>query len=451
MTIYRLYLSVIILFLSVASSSQPVYQAVKRGDPVPDVRFSVRPAPGQATVSLRLSDFRGKLILLDFWGANCVPCIKAFPKMAALEKEFRDSLRVLLVNRASTFFVDSIFRLRSRVSKLYQLPRLAQANGDSLFHQLFPHSTIPHYVWIGPDGRFLNQTHGDEVHAGNIRAVLQGAPLSMTEKKDLYDHDISQPMLPQLLLNNPDQIRYYSGFSGWNEGLPAGLHTQVTDSLRNTIRITRAPANLLAMVTAALYRKPYAAHPFENERFDFGKRVVLELKDSGLYLYPEHSGLTRREWDQLHEYGYEGVFPLSEKDRVYEHLLTDILQTFGLEGRIEKRKARCLALVRTSTQDKIRWTEGADLRLGRIYTDTSGLFHLRKTGTSSFRLALARAHKQSPYLFADQTNYKGLIQLELRNSLTDIGALRKELQEKYDLDLVESEDEFEFIIFRDLH
>ena len=45
---------------------------------------------------VRLADYRGKVVVLDFWGVWCGPCIGAMPKLAALEERFKDRPFVIL-------------------------------------------------------------------------------------------------------------------------------------------------------------------------------------------------------------------------------------------------------------------------------------------------------------------------------------------------------------------
>lgn len=40
--------------------------------------------------SLRLSDLRGKTVLLDFWATWCGPCVEDIPTLNALERKFKD-------------------------------------------------------------------------------------------------------------------------------------------------------------------------------------------------------------------------------------------------------------------------------------------------------------------------------------------------------------------------
>jgi len=69
--------------------------ALKPGDRAPV--FSARTLDGGTSISL--SDYRGKVVYLDFWASWCAPCAAALPALDALRKEFpEDQFRVLAVN-----------------------------------------------------------------------------------------------------------------------------------------------------------------------------------------------------------------------------------------------------------------------------------------------------------------------------------------------------------------
>jgi peroxiredoxin len=40
--------------------------------------------------SLKLSDFKGKVVVLDFWATNCAPCVKWVPQLAKFYERYRD-------------------------------------------------------------------------------------------------------------------------------------------------------------------------------------------------------------------------------------------------------------------------------------------------------------------------------------------------------------------------
>jgi thiol-disulfide isomerase/thioredoxin len=40
--------------------------------------------------TFKLADYRGKLLVVDFWQTNCAPCVRLIPKLAKLSKQYRD-------------------------------------------------------------------------------------------------------------------------------------------------------------------------------------------------------------------------------------------------------------------------------------------------------------------------------------------------------------------------
>ncbi|MEI9909761.1 MAG: redoxin domain-containing protein [Bacteroidota bacterium] len=49
----------------------------------------------------KLSDFKGKKIILDFWATWCNPCLKNLPKMEALQKKYQSEIKVFLIGEDS--------------------------------------------------------------------------------------------------------------------------------------------------------------------------------------------------------------------------------------------------------------------------------------------------------------------------------------------------------------
>jgi peroxiredoxin len=47
--------------------------------------FSLKDLNGN---DVRLSDFRGKVVMLDFWATWCPPCVNAIPELAALHEKY---------------------------------------------------------------------------------------------------------------------------------------------------------------------------------------------------------------------------------------------------------------------------------------------------------------------------------------------------------------------------
>lgn len=55
-----------------------------------------------------LDDFKGKVVMLDFWATKCGPCVKSFPEMAKLQEHYRNSnVAIIGVTSVQGYFVDT--------------------------------------------------------------------------------------------------------------------------------------------------------------------------------------------------------------------------------------------------------------------------------------------------------------------------------------------------------
>jgi thiol-disulfide isomerase/thioredoxin len=155
------------------------------GDTVPDIVFNN--VINYKTPSVSLSDFKGRLVILDFWATWCSSCINRFPKMDSLQQAFNGKLQVVLVNnirstgdsekKIRTFFQ----RWKGNDQDAFALPI---AMKDTTSERLFPHTFLPHYVWIGPAGTVLAMTASKEVTPAHIQAALDGTLPALSVKID---------------------------------------------------------------------------------------------------------------------------------------------------------------------------------------------------------------------------------------------------------------------------
>ena len=73
--------------------------------------FSLTDLKGE---SHKLTDYRGKVVLINFWASWCLPCIKEMPSMKALADKLENSDFALLTLNAS----DSSRRIRETLKRL---------------------------------------------------------------------------------------------------------------------------------------------------------------------------------------------------------------------------------------------------------------------------------------------------------------------------------------------
>lgn len=180
----------IILIIVVLFSNQVFCQNLPNrltiGDTIPDIEITN--VINYKTTSIKLSNFRGKLLILDFWAIWCSGCINGFSKLDSFQKKFPDQLQVMLINdegerssienekKTKAFFTN----LKSKTNGLFALP--SSLKRVEVLNQLFPHIYIPHYVWISSQGKVIAVTSSEEVTEINIRAAINRIPNKMPLK-----------------------------------------------------------------------------------------------------------------------------------------------------------------------------------------------------------------------------------------------------------------------------
>lgn len=112
--------------------------------------------------TVRLSDFKGKPVVLDFWATWCQPCRDSMPGMAKLHKEYADKGLVILSISLDGGAVEDVRDFRKEYGMTYTV-----LMGTEEAAAEYSVRTIPMMVVIDKSGKIRKRYVG----AGNEEAV----------------------------------------------------------------------------------------------------------------------------------------------------------------------------------------------------------------------------------------------------------------------------------------
>lgn len=325
---------------SVAASAD--YRGISIGQQVPDVlirNVSGLNGAGQNLAVLPLSAFKGKLLILDFWATWCAPCIASFPKMKMLQEKYQNDLQVILVNNEPVARATDLLQKRKNEHGEAFTAVLA----DTLLNKTFPHRTVPHYVWIGRDGKVLAITGEEELEEAKLLQAMAGEGGTFVNKKNI---DPALPLFSSADFPTEGLVRYSLLTKGRVSGLASG--TQFRKAKTSGVLVGRAFTNadffsLYGTIGRVLQRAV-------GQRFS-DKQIRYAGADSSGFLHGS--------------YNYEFVVPERLSAQLYPMMLDDLNMYSPYVGSFETEVADCLVLERFGVAE-VRLSGSHDLEiLGR--------------------------------------------------------------------------------------
>ena len=157
------------LLLLLVSTQAANLLAVEKGDVAPDFTLPpLRAADIAAAQTLSLSDFRGKVVYLDFWDSWCGPCRESLPALDALRSELPgDAFEIVAVNLDADPAAGRRFLAQYPVA--YPVASDPSANAAATYRL----SALPTSFLIGRDGVVRHVHQGfRKADIGMIRAEL---------------------------------------------------------------------------------------------------------------------------------------------------------------------------------------------------------------------------------------------------------------------------------------
>jgi thiol-disulfide isomerase/thioredoxin len=124
-------------------------------DPGPKAELNLKSMDGQR---VRLSDYRSRVVVLNFWATWCVPCATEIPMLVKAEKDYR--------SRGVAFIAASVDDRKSRknvpefVNRYnISLPIWMDANADDMV-RLQMGRAVPATAFLDPEGHVVFRVEG---------------------------------------------------------------------------------------------------------------------------------------------------------------------------------------------------------------------------------------------------------------------------------------------------
>lgn len=143
--------TVVFTLISFLKDDDKVYD---EGDKAPDFELE-QISDNNDKDNIKLSDLRGKGVMLNFWGTFCEPCKEEMPFMEDLYPEYKDKgIEILAINLDTTELVVNNFIDKFDIT--FPIPY----DDKGKIRDLYNIGPIPTSYFIDPDGKIIKEVKG---------------------------------------------------------------------------------------------------------------------------------------------------------------------------------------------------------------------------------------------------------------------------------------------------
>ncbi|MBK7289163.1 MAG: TlpA family protein disulfide reductase [Chitinophagaceae bacterium] len=313
--------------------------------------------------SISMEELKGKALLLDFGASTCLPCLKAMPLLDSIQKRFGDQLQVLMITKESREDVAGFLK-KNKIAKQVSFPVVTE---DSILNELFPHTVLPHEVWINSEGVVAAITGHEYLSMPNVQSLLAKHPLNWPVKSDVmtFDHSTTTlcEVIPQGIL--PDYVLFSSYLPGYKS---SGWKT--TDTVTGKTRLRYINLSILQLYRVALYLSGVNLYP---------SRLVTDPSLQHRLYYDTSAGY-KIKWEQSNSYCYEMATHVRLNfQELSRQMIRDLNSYLRIDGGVQTIHKQCWVLRIATTESKSSLRKGANRSLLDLYN-----YYNRKEGFPPF-------------------------------------------------------------------
>ncbi len=316
-------------FVTKAQFYKPTEKTIRLGETLPEAFYqtihqAVYAKTGQPA-TLRLADYRNKLIILDFWATWCKPCIYSLTKLDSIQSG---------MNSPGFVVIPVTYQRYSEVSEALKRHQwnMRSVIADTVLAQIFPHSGIPHQVWI-KDGKVLTIPQPMLVTAGQIQNAVKGDPVNIP--LNIQDR-VLDPSRPLFVNGNGETGLYFKRPDAVIVRYLPDYRAEPLTYLRKADTTILYCCNLFI---THLFYQAFQKEIFPN--FNYTDGIVWEVSDETLNKFvrlptsslgkdPVSDSL-RRVWISRNSYGYSLRYPHPVDERGARRLMQqDLNEFFGI-------------------------------------------------------------------------------------------------------------------------
>ena len=287
------------------------------GKVCPDIALPVM--TGVGTKPVWLSDYRGQVVVFEFWATSCRPCIPAMDNFEILEAGFPNQLKVFEITTEG----------RERVERFLQ----KHASGatiildtDKQLQEQFYHNFLPHTVLIDPKGVIRAFTYPSEVTSDIVRKLLQGKEIKVRSKQE-FEAQVGVSSALSKDLNTASSILFEEE-----------QYVRVESPKR--AKRQEAKVNFLPYQEgkeAEIYREDDYYLSFVNCPITLMYESLYETSTSRVLLEVPDEHVERYTFDKQNAYCYELSLADSLQTTIQKMGIAELEKRFPLRSKFEKR------------------------------------------------------------------------------------------------------------------